>query len=191
MQARKLPKGFTEGMIMRHPSRNIMNELARGVLLALLLRPGSRQHLHRKPAACSPCELIGSFPSIVANAYAVKRHYFDGESLHIHYPERGALHGGELPAHDPPGQELHRGGGTSARYDADDPRRARRRQQLHLCLPRDVLERHGYLQRHRGRGRLAEGPAARRRERQGHADVPLHQGKCRPERRRRHPRLPQ
>ena len=31
-QARKLPKGFTEGMIMHHPSQNIMNELARGVL---------------------------------------------------------------------------------------------------------------------------------------------------------------
>lgn len=31
-QARKLPEGFTEGMIMRHPSHNIMNELARSVL---------------------------------------------------------------------------------------------------------------------------------------------------------------
>ena len=31
-------------------------------------------------------KLIGSFPAIVANAYAVNRHYFDGESLHIHYP---------------------------------------------------------------------------------------------------------
>ena len=31
-QARKLPEGFTEGMIMRHPSRSIMNELARSVL---------------------------------------------------------------------------------------------------------------------------------------------------------------
>ena len=28
-QARKLPDGFTEGMIMRHPSSNMMNELAR------------------------------------------------------------------------------------------------------------------------------------------------------------------
>ena len=31
-QARKLPEGFTEGMIMRHPSGNMMNELARSVL---------------------------------------------------------------------------------------------------------------------------------------------------------------
>ncbi len=32
-KARKLPEGFTEGMIMRHPSRDIMNDLARSVLL--------------------------------------------------------------------------------------------------------------------------------------------------------------
>ena len=25
----------------------------------------------------------------MANAYAVKRHHFGGESLHIHYPEEG------------------------------------------------------------------------------------------------------
>ena len=31
-RARKLPDGFTEGMIMRHPSRNIMNELERSIL---------------------------------------------------------------------------------------------------------------------------------------------------------------
>ena len=31
-RARKLPEGFTEDMIMRHPSRNIMNKLARSVL---------------------------------------------------------------------------------------------------------------------------------------------------------------
>ena len=31
-RARKLPDGFTEDMIMRHPSRNIMNKLARSVL---------------------------------------------------------------------------------------------------------------------------------------------------------------
>lgn len=31
-------------------------------------------------------KLIGYFPSIVANAYAVQRHYFHGDSLHIHFP---------------------------------------------------------------------------------------------------------
>ena len=31
-QAKKLPDGFTEDMIMKHPSRDIMNKLARSVL---------------------------------------------------------------------------------------------------------------------------------------------------------------
>ena len=32
---------------------------------------------------------MGAFPSIVANAYSVKRHYFGGGSLHIHFPVEG------------------------------------------------------------------------------------------------------
>ena len=34
-------------------------------------------------------KLIGAFPSIVANAHSVKRHYFEGSSLHIHFPVEG------------------------------------------------------------------------------------------------------
>ena len=34
-------------------------------------------------------KLIGAFPSIVANAHSVKRHYFEGGSLHIHFPVEG------------------------------------------------------------------------------------------------------
>ena len=34
-------------------------------------------------------KLVGAFPSIVANAYSVKRHYFEGGSLHIHFPMEG------------------------------------------------------------------------------------------------------
>ena len=32
-------------------------------------------------------ELTGRIPVIVANAYAVKKHYYDGESLYIHVPD--------------------------------------------------------------------------------------------------------
>ena len=86
-EARKLPDGFTEGMIMRHPSRDIMNDLARSVLLLYSYDDNpddtSVENLLRQSI-----QLIGSFPAIVANAYAVNRHYFDGESLHIHYPSK-------------------------------------------------------------------------------------------------------
>ena len=87
-RARKLPNGFTEDMIMKNPSRNIMNKLARCVL--------SLYSYDRHPDDTSldnillqSVKLIGAFPSIVANAHSVKRHYFEGSSLHIHFPVEG------------------------------------------------------------------------------------------------------
>ena len=85
-RARKLPDGFTEGMIMRHPSSNIMNELERSVLSLYSYDPDP-DNTEIENILKQSIELIGYFPSIVANAYAVKRHYFDNDSLHIHFPE--------------------------------------------------------------------------------------------------------
>ena len=85
-QARKLPEGFTEGMIMRHPSHNIMNELARSVLSLYSYDPDPDNNSIENMLLQS-VKLIGYFPSIVANAYAMQRHYFNGDSLHIHFPE--------------------------------------------------------------------------------------------------------
>ena len=84
-QARKLPEGFTEGMIMRHPSHNIMNELARSVLSLYSYDPDP-DNTSIDNMLLQSVKLIGYFPSIVANAYAVQRHYFHGDSLHIHFP---------------------------------------------------------------------------------------------------------
>ena len=84
-QARKLPEGFTEGMIMRHPSRSIMNELARSVLSLYSYDPDP-DNTSIDNMLLQSVKLIGYFPSIVANAYAMQRHYFHGDSLHIHYP---------------------------------------------------------------------------------------------------------
>ena len=85
-RARKLPDGFTEDMIMRHPSRNIMNKLARSVL-ALYSYDDNPDDTSVENMLLQSIKLVGCFPSIVANAYAVKRHYFQGDSLHIHFPE--------------------------------------------------------------------------------------------------------
>ena len=85
-RARKLPDGFTEDMIMRHPSRDIMNKLARSVL-ALYSNDERPDDTSVENILLQSIKLVGCFPSIVANAYAVKRHYFQGGSLHIHFPE--------------------------------------------------------------------------------------------------------
>ncbi len=83
--ARQLPPDFTEDMILKAPSRDVMNKLARCVLGLYSYDPSpddtSIENMMRQ---C--IELIGRFPVIVANAYAAKRHYFDGKSLYLHIP---------------------------------------------------------------------------------------------------------
>lgn len=84
-QARMLPAGFTEDVILKNPSPNVMNKLARAILTLYSYDPDpdttSLENMLRQSI-----ELIARFPIIVANAYAAKRHYFDGESLYIHFP---------------------------------------------------------------------------------------------------------
>ncbi|MBR5534184.1 MAG: citrate synthase, partial [Ruminiclostridium sp.] len=85
-QAKFLPKGFTEDMIMKSPSKDIMNKLARSVL-SLYSYDDNPDDTSVENLLLQSVKLIGAFPSIVANAYMVKRHYFEGRSLHIHYPK--------------------------------------------------------------------------------------------------------
>ncbi len=85
-QAKRLPKNFTEDMIMKSPSKDIMNKLARSVL-CLYSYDDNPNDTSVENLLLQSIRLIGAFPSIVANAYMVKRHYFEGRSLHIHYPK--------------------------------------------------------------------------------------------------------
>ncbi len=82
-QARQLPKGFVEDMILRAPSHDVMNKLSRSVL-ALYSYDDTPDDLSAENLMRQSIELVARFPTIVANAYATKRHYFDHESLYIH-----------------------------------------------------------------------------------------------------------
>ena len=69
-RARKLPPGFTEDMIMKNPSRNIMNKLARSVL-SLYSYDDNPDDISLDNILLQSVRLVGAFPSIVANAYSV------------------------------------------------------------------------------------------------------------------------
>lgn len=84
--ARTLPENFTEDVIIKSPCDNIMNKLA-GSVLALYAYDPSPDDISVENLVRQSIELIGRVPVIVANAYAVKRHYFDGDSLFIHVPQ--------------------------------------------------------------------------------------------------------
>ena len=85
-RARTMPAGFTEDMILKAPSRNIMNQLARSVL-ALYSYDESADDTSLENVLRQSIGLIARFPLIAANAFAAKRHYFDGDSLILHNPE--------------------------------------------------------------------------------------------------------
>lgn len=80
-----LPENFTEDMILRHPSHDIMNKLGRSVL-ALYSSDPNPDDLSVENMMRQSIELVARFPTIAAYAYVVKRHYFENDSLYLHRP---------------------------------------------------------------------------------------------------------
>jgi citrate synthase len=84
---RALPNGFTENMILKAPSRDIVNKLARSVLVCYSYDPNPDE-LGLKNVLRQSINLIARFPTMVAYGYQAKSHYFDGKSLFIHRPQK-------------------------------------------------------------------------------------------------------
>ncbi|RPJ05553.1 MAG: citrate/2-methylcitrate synthase [Spirochaetaceae bacterium] len=85
---RDLPDGFMENMIMKAPSRDIMNKLARSVL-ASYSYDSNPDDLSIQNNLRQCIELIARFPIMTAYAYQAKMHYHDGQSLFIHNVKKG------------------------------------------------------------------------------------------------------
>lgn len=85
-ESRGLPNGFTEDMILRAPSSEIMNKLARSVLAAYSYDDNAEDISIRNVLRQS-VQLIARFPTLVAYGYQAKRHYYHNESLYIHAPQ--------------------------------------------------------------------------------------------------------
>ncbi|MDD2375540.1 MAG: citrate/2-methylcitrate synthase [Eubacteriales bacterium] len=83
---RNLPVGFTEDMILKAPSPDIMNKLARTVL-ALYAYDPMADDISIENVLRQSIELIARFPVLISYAYMAKRHYVDNESLFLHSPQ--------------------------------------------------------------------------------------------------------
>jgi len=83
---RDLPKGFTEDMIIKAPSSDIMNKMARCVLAMYPYDPVPGD-LSIENVLRQCIELTARLPIIAAHAYHVKRHFYDRKSLYIHLPK--------------------------------------------------------------------------------------------------------
>lgn len=85
---RKLSDGFKENAIMRNPSKDIMNAIARAILFAYAFdESGHPDDLSIEKCLSQSIELIGAIPTIAAYAYQAKAHYHNGQSLLIRNPD--------------------------------------------------------------------------------------------------------
>ena len=80
---RELPSNFFEDMILKAPSRNIMNKMARSVLALYSYDsdPEARTPEHEIDTAVS---LIAKMPVIMICAYETMRRFFTEESMYLH-----------------------------------------------------------------------------------------------------------
>ena len=83
-----LPERFTEDVILRCPSKSIMNKLQSGVL-ALYSYDDNPEDNSLENVIRQSIQLTARIPIIAAHAYAVKKHVFEHDSLFLHSPKQG------------------------------------------------------------------------------------------------------
>lgn len=83
---RRLPAGFTEDMILKAPSNNIMNKMARSVL-ASYSYDNNPDDISVENIIRQSIELVARLPVMAAYGYQAKSHYYDGKSLYLHSPQ--------------------------------------------------------------------------------------------------------
>ncbi len=85
-KCRSLPTNFTRDVIMKAPSRDIMNSMTRSILtLASYDEDISTVDMANSLRQCM--QLIAEFPMLAAYAYHAYNHYENNESMYIHRPD--------------------------------------------------------------------------------------------------------
>ncbi len=82
-ECRELPEFFAEDMILKAPSHNIMNKMARSVL-ALYSYDYNPDNTAVANILRQSIELIAQLPTIMSYAYQVKRRQFEHKSMFFH-----------------------------------------------------------------------------------------------------------
>ena len=87
-ECRQLPTNFTRDVIMKAPSKDLMNSLTRSVLtLASYDDTIGDPELHTQLEQC--IKLISVLPMLAVYGYHAYNHYLCDESLYIHRPQEG------------------------------------------------------------------------------------------------------
>ena len=83
---RRLPPRFTEDIIMKAPSRSIMNKMSSAVL-SLYAYDDNPDETSLENMLHQSMELVARLPVIAAQSYAVYQNAFNDKSLNIHNPK--------------------------------------------------------------------------------------------------------
>jgi len=87
-ESRRLPKNFMRDVIMKAPSKDLMNSITRSVLtLASYDKHADDNSLENVLNQC--IELIAVFPMMAVYGYQAYSHYLCNDSLYIHRPDPG------------------------------------------------------------------------------------------------------
>ncbi len=81
---RALPSGFVVDMMMKAPSKNIMNKLARSILSLYSYYDADCESTSLEDEMRTAISLIAKMPIMMVNAYQVKRRHFDNQTLYMH-----------------------------------------------------------------------------------------------------------
>ena len=84
-QSRPLPDNCTEDMILKAPSPDVMNKLARSVL-AMYSYDDNPDSLDLNNVVRQCVELIARFPVLISYGYMARRHYVEHRGLFLHNP---------------------------------------------------------------------------------------------------------
>lgn len=84
-----LPEGFFEDMMLKAPSANIMNKLARSIL-ALYSYDKDPDNLSLESEIGRALQITARLGNIAVKAYQVKRRFFEGKTMFLH-PEQPGL----------------------------------------------------------------------------------------------------
>ncbi len=85
---RELPEGFADDMILNSPSPDLMNKMARSVL-AMYSYDEHVDDLSLPNILRQSINLIAELPTMMVNAYQIKRRVYDRNSMFFHLPTEG------------------------------------------------------------------------------------------------------
>ena len=85
-KCRRLPTNFTRDVIMKAPSKDIMNSMTRSIL-TLASYDDQTAEVSVEISLRQCIQLIANFPLLAVYAYHAYNHYDNGDSMYIHRPD--------------------------------------------------------------------------------------------------------